>query len=217
MDRVYLFLSGPLTWAAFAVLVLGSAWRVVRLVRLARIKDAVVFDDFRPGWASVSILRWLLPLNVTAATRPLFSLVGYGFHVCLLCVAIFLSAHVALWEQAFGLTWPTLPDELADWLTLAVLGCAAVFAVRRVVLPRVRALTNGADWLALMLAAAPFVTGYAAHQQWWDYELMLCLHVASGLVLLAAVPFTKLSHVFLFFVSRAVAGSDFGKRKVGAW
>lgn len=217
MDRVYLFVSGPLTWLAFAVLVLGSAWRIIRFFSLARAKDAVIFDDFRPGWASLSILRWLLPLNVAAESRPVFALVAYSFHACLLAVAVFLSAHVVLWEQAWGIAWWTLPGELADWLTLLVLAAGAFLAVRRATLAKVRVLTGGADWLALGLAIAPFLTGYIAHQQWWDYRLMLVLHVVSGCALLACIPFTKLCHVFFFFVSRAVAGSDFGKRKVGAW
>jgi len=65
--------------------------------------------------------------------------------------------------------------------------------------------------------ALPLATGLAAHLQLGDYPLMLTLHVLSAHAVLIAIPFTKLSHMALFFVSRAATGNDFGKREVGPW
>ncbi|MDO9081827.1 MAG: nitrate reductase [Humidesulfovibrio sp.] len=215
--HVYDFAAGPLFAFSCTVFVLGSLWRVLRFVLLARAADPAALKGFRPAWALKSILHWLLPANITARVSPLMTLAGFAFHLALIAVALCFSAHVILWDQAWSLSWWTLPDEAADWLTYLFLAAAAFLAGRRLALPHVRALTTPSDWLVLALTVAPMLTGLMAFRQWGDYDLMITLHVLSGNLMLLAVPFTKLSHAVLFFVSRAVTGSDFGKRSVGAW
>jgi nitrate reductase gamma subunit len=39
---------------------------------------------------------------------------------------------------------------------------------------------------------------------------MLILHILTGEILLVAIPFTRLSHMFFFFFTRAYMGSEFG-------
>lgn len=214
---VYDFAAGPLFAFSFSVFALGSAWRVLRFVLLARAADPAALRGFRPAWAIKSILHWLIPANITARENPLMTCAGFAFHLALLAVALCFSAHVVLWDLAWGLSWWALPDQAADWLTYLFLAAAAFFAWRRISLPHVRALTTASDWLALSITVAPMLTGLMAYRQWGDYDLMITLHVLSGNLMLLAVPFTKLSHAVLFFVSRAVTGSDFGKRSVGAW
>jgi len=215
--RLYDFAAGPLFAVSFSVFALGSAWRVLRFVLLARRADPAALRGFRPAWAIKSILHWLLPANITARENPLMTVAGFAFHIALLAVALFFSAHVILWDQAWNLSWRTLPDEAADWLTYLFLAAAAFLIWRRLALPHVRALTTASDWLVLALTVLPMLTGLMAFRQWGDYDLIITLHVLSGNLMLLAVPFTKLSHAVLFFVSRAVTGSDFGKRSVGAW
>ncbi len=215
--QVYDFAAGPLFAFSFSVFLLGSAWRVLRFVLLARQADPAALKGFRPAWALKSILHWLIPANITAQANPLMTIAGFAFHLALIAVALLFSAHVALWDQAWNISWWTLPDEAADWLTYLFLAAAAFLAYRRLALPHVRALTTAADWLALALTVLPMLTGLCAYRQWGDYDLMITLHVLAGNLMLLAVPCTKLSHAVLFFVSRAVTGSDFGKRSVGAW
>jgi nitrate reductase gamma subunit len=215
--RLYDFAAGPLFAFSFSVFALGSAWRVLRFVLLAKQADPAALRGFRPAWAIRSILHWLLPANITARENALMTAAGFAFHLALFGVALLFSAHVTLVDLAWNLSWPTLPDEAADWLTYLFLASAAFLAWRRLSLPHVRALTTPSDWLILALTAAPMLTGLVAYRQWGDYDLFITLHVLSANLLLLAVPFTKLSHAVLFFVSRAVTGSDFGKRSVGAW
>lgn len=217
MQELYLLAKGPLLWISGAVFVLGLIWRTVAAVRLLRSRDAAYLAGFQPSWAGNSILRWLLPLNITAQASPGVTLAGFVFHGAFLALALFLSAHVILWDQAFGLSWFELPDHVSDALTLAFLAAAAFFALRRLGAARVKALTTAADWLVLVLAVLPPLTGFLAQHQFGPYAPLMVLHVLSGDLLLLAAPFTKLSHMALFFVSRAVVGSDFGRRKVGAW
>lgn len=219
--RIYDFAAGPLLKFSCAVFVLGSAWRIVQFVLLARRLDPAVGKGFRAGWAAASILRWLFPANITARENTLVTVAGFAFHLALLAVALCFSGHVVLWDQAWSISWRSLPDWLADALVALFLAAAAFLAGRRLFAVQVKALTTASDWLVLALAVLPMLTGLCAfHQwggQWGGYELMITLHVLSGNLLLLAVPCTKLSHAVLFFVSRAVTGSDFGKRSVGAW
>jgi Nitrate reductase gamma subunit len=214
---LYDLAAGPLFAVSLAVFVLGMGARVLRFLQLARKADPAALKGFRPAWALKSILRWLAPLNITARQNPLPTAAGFVFHLGILAVALCLSAHVILWEQAWGVSWPTLPDEAADAMAWACLAAGAYLILRRLCTPYVRALTGPSDWLVLALSLLPMLTGVLAYRQWGDYDTMIALHVLSGDLLLFAAPFTKLSHVVLFFVSRAVTGSDFGKRQVGAW
>jgi nitrate reductase gamma subunit len=217
LTQIYYFAAGPLFAFSFSVFALGSAWRVARFLMLAKQADPAALKGFCPAWALLSILHWIVPANITARANPLMTIAGFAFHIALLAVALCFSAHVVLWDVAWGVSWWTLPDEAADWLTYLFLAAAAFFAWRRLALPHVRALTSASDWLALAITAAPMLTGLCAFRQWGDYDLMITLHVLSGNLMLLAVPVTKLSHAVLFFVSRAVTGSDLGKRSVGAW
>jgi nitrate reductase gamma subunit len=87
--------------------------------------------------------------------------------------------------------------------------------LRRIALPQVRILTKPYDLLVLVIAIAPFFTGFLAHQQVGNYNFWLIAHILSGEVFLIAIPFTKLSHFLLFFLSRAQIGMDFGIKRGG--
>ena len=215
--RLYDLGTGSLLWVSGSVFVLGLIYRVQSFLSLARRMDPAALKNFRACWALSSILHWLVPANVTARENAPTTLAGFALHLGLIATALLFSGHVVLWDQAWGVSWWMLPDDAADWLAYACLAGALFLAARRLTLPHVRALTRGADWLALALTVLPMATGLCAYHQWGDYDMMISLHVLSGNLLLLAVPCTKLSHAALFFVSRAITGSDFGKRSVGAW
>ncbi|SMP51319.1 hypothetical protein [Desulfonatronum lacustre] len=214
---VYNFAAGPMVWLAFTVCIAGLSYRLIRYRRKAVAASKGLPSDFQTVWAVGSLAHYLLPLNRTAKSSPWSTAAGFALHIPLLVVAFFLSAHVIMLEQSWGVSWPTIPDVWADGLTIIALAALAFLAAKRLFHPALRGLTEPKDLLILLLVALPLATGLAAHRQWGDYPLMLTLHVLSANTLLMLIPFTKLSHMALFFVSRAATGSDFGKRRVGAW
>jgi Nitrate reductase gamma subunit len=211
MNAAYQFVIGPLAWAAWGIFLLGSAWRLYAMYQLAKKKDAssVAFMDL--GFSLRSIINWLIPFNALGWRKsPAMTIATFAFHICLLATPIFLVAHVLLWDQAFGVSYATIPDGAADGMTLVVIAACLYFAGRRLVQPEVRFITTGQDWLALIIVLAPFLTGFLAYHQALDYDVMIILHVVAGEIMLAAIPFTRLSHMVFAAFTRAYMGSEFG-------
>jgi nitrate reductase gamma subunit len=103
----------------------------------------------------------------------------------------------------------------ADVLTFAVIIAGGIILFRRLALPEVRVLTTSYDIFLLLLTLAPFVTGFLAVQNAPGYLFWLYAHIILGEVLLIAIPLTKLSHIALFFLTRAQIGMDFGIKRGG--
>lgn len=211
MNAIYAFVTGPLAWAAWAVFILGSVYRFMAMRKLAMQKDAssLAFMDW--GFSMRSIVNWLIPFNALGWRKnPAMTVATFAFHLSLVVSPIFLVAHVQLWDQFFGVSWATIPDGVADGMTLVVIAACLFFAGRRFMEPSVRFITTGQDWLALVIVLAPFLTGFLAYHQALDYDAMLIAHIVAGEVMLAAIPFTRLSHMVFAAFTRGYMGSEFG-------
>jgi nitrate reductase gamma subunit len=214
MNEFYEFLTGPALWAAFIIFIVGIVVRVAYLYGLSRERDLVFYNHVDLKWAFRSIIHWLIPFgSVSLRTQPLFAIAFFLFHVCLLGVPIFLLAHNTLWQEAYGISLPSLPDSLADVLTVLFVISALVLLVRRIVRPEVRILSTAWDYFLLVLTSAPFVTGFLAYHQIGPYKLTLILHILLAEILLIVIPFSKLGHIILFFFSRAFIGFEMGTRR----
>lgn len=216
---IYEFVIGPLAWIGWTVFVVGSIWKLASMWALARKKDGSSIAYTRFGYGARSIIQWLIPFGTTGwKSNPAVTVATFIFHICLVLVPIFLSAHVVLWDQFFGVSWGTLPDTVADYMTVAVILAAAFFAYRRIAVKEVAFLTTYKDWLALGIAVSPFVTGFLAYHQIFNYQVMIVLHILCGLAWLAFIPFSRLSHMLISWYSRAYIGSEFqGVRHCKDW
>ena len=212
MHSFYNFVSGPLAWIAFIVFIGGSIYRLVRLLNLVAEKERFIFTYMSWRYSLRSILHWITPFGtVNWRRQPVLTMVTFAFHICLLAVPLFLLAHVVLWGETFGISWGALPDAVADGMTIVVILGAIYFLVRRLTRPEVKFVTSASDFGILAIVAAPFVTGFLAYHQWFDYPLVMGLHVLAGDIMLAAIPFTRLSHMLFSPLTRAYMGSEFGK------
>lgn len=123
--------------------------------------------------------------------RPVMTILALIFHAGFIVGPLFLSAHVIVIKNTFGLDFPSLPQGLAHGITIAVIMCLFFFVVRRLAIKKIRVLTRPADYGLLLIAAAPFVTGFLTHhsadQISGNYSLWLILHILSGEIMLAAL------------------------------
>jgi nitrate reductase gamma subunit len=217
---MYEFVTGPLAWLAFAVFFIGIIVRVVLYIRgLNWQADRVTYTvhvKYGIRGALRSIFYWLLPFGTRSWRKnPGFTFLVFLLHIGLLFTPIFLQGHNVLLKERWGISLWTIPESLADLLTIAVIVAAVFLALRRIALAEVRIITNAYDYLMLLIAVAPFITGIIAHYQIANYQFWLILHILCGEILLVAIPFTKLSHFVLFFASRAQLGMDYGIKRGG--
>lgn len=216
--NLYSFVEGPLLWIAFLVFVMGSILRAVLFFYVSSKKDRVLYRYFRWKYVLATLGRWLLPLNKDVAKNPVFMILTYVFHFCLIVVPIWLGGHVALWEESrLGWSWSTIPDSWAKWMTLIFLAIAVFLLVRRIVSPDVRLISTVSDYVLLIVTALPFLTGYFLTHGTLDSvgflgNHMKLIHILSGELMLIVIPFTKLSHFILFFFSRGSTAIEFGRR-----
>jgi len=211
---MFAFLTGPALWAAFIIFFGGMIIRVVRLFRLSRKKDHVLYNHASFKWGLKSILYWLLPWgSASMRQQPIFTFMVFVFHITLLAVPLFLNAHNILWDETWGIRLWSLPDAAADAMTVILLLSMIFLVTRRIVRSEVRILTESRDYLLLGLTALPFLTGFLAYHQFGAYETLMILHVLAGEILLVSIPLTKLGHMLLFFFTRAFIGFEMGGRR----
>jgi nitrate reductase gamma subunit len=216
---LYSFLTGPALWLTFIVSGIGMIVRIAYLYGLSLGKDRVFYNHQSFEWGAKSIAFWLIPWgSVALRLQPVFSFMVFAFHVTLLAVPIFLSAHNMLWDEAFNLSLWSMPDTWSDALTVVMMISGAFLLIRRIVRPEVRILTEARDYILLFMTILPFATGFMAYHHIGAYKTMLILHILSGEILLILLPFTKLAHVVLFFFTRAFIGFEMGGRRgAKAW
>ncbi|MBW1852449.1 MAG: hypothetical protein JRJ15_13685 [Deltaproteobacteria bacterium] len=217
---MYQFVTGPLLWLSFAIFFVGCIVRIIRYVKgLNWQADRVAYTAhffFGIKGAIRSIVFWLLPFATRSwRNNPFFTVLFFVFHIGLILTPVFLLAHNIILKERWGFSLWALPESVADALTIAVIVAAIFLILRRIALAEVRILTSAYDYLVLAIAIAPFVTGFIAHHLILDYEFWTILHVLCGEIMLIAIPFTKLSHFVLFFMSRGQLGMDYGIKRGG--
>ena len=211
MHSLYNIVSGPLAWLAFAIFIGGSIYRLINLIVLAHKKEPFIFSYMSLRYSLRSILRWSTPFATENMKKhPALTIVAFAFHICLILTPIFLLAHVMLVDESWNLSWWTLPDGAAEIMTLIVIAGCVFFLVRRLVNPEVQYVTSASDFIILAIVAAPFITGLIAYYQWFGYQFFMILHILSGEIMLVAIPFTRLSHMWFAPLTRAYMGSEFG-------
>ena len=214
----FLFVEGPLLWIAFLTFFIGSILRAALFLSVSRKRDKIIYQYFSWKYVLATFGRWLLPLNKDVAKNPVFTILGYMFHICLIVVPIWFSGHISLWEESrFEWSWTPIPDGLADWMTLIFLAIALFFLLRRIISADIRLLSTFSDYLLIVVVALPFITGYFLTHGTVDNigflgENIQLIHMLTGELMLILIPFTKLSHFVLFFFSRGATAIEFGRR-----
>jgi nitrate reductase gamma subunit len=207
------FIRGQLVSIAFVIFILGLIFQFSQFFKLTKKKEWIyppVEVKREKKTAGTWVTFCLASLNGTLwKTDPLVTIVTSVFHVFLILVPLFLLGHNILLNQSWGLSPWSLPEFITDILTLVVLICVAFFLGRRLFLSRVRVITSLYDYAILLIALAPFLTGYLAYHQWFHYDTVMTVHILTGEVMLITIPFTKLGHMLFFFLYRFLIGNEY--------
>jgi len=209
---IYNLVRGPFVWIAFLVFIGMSIYKVMRLYLMAK-SEKVVLPLIDGKSSARSVLHWVIPFGSRNwRMRWPITITTFVFHICLVFTPIFLLSHSVLWHESWGISWWSLPEGVADIMTLLVMISCVVFLLRRIFAPEVRFVTTGDDLLILAISFLPFLTGFLAYHQWLlPHKTMVILHMLFGQIMLIAIPFTRLAHMFYFFMTRAFMGSQMQK------
>ncbi len=215
------FLTGPMLWASFLIFALGMFARaILYIMGLDWRLDRVAYTPhmgFGLKGAFHSVLSWILPFRTYGWRKhPYMTVAFFLFHTGVIVVPLFLAGHNVLMQVNFGFSLPTFPPMVADVLTVLALAGFAMMVLRRLVKPEVRILNTAYDWFILILAVAPLVTGLVARFGVCEYNIWLLAHIITSEALLILAPFTKLSHIVLFFLSRGQLGMDYAIKRGGS-
>jgi nitrate reductase gamma subunit len=196
-----------LEWARGPAFVFAFSFMVLGLIRHAVLTVAEMYRTMRRAGDQslpyskliVTTLKWLVPV-AKIRNEALYSVTSILFHIAILIVPVFLGGHIALWARGIGLSWPAIPNEVADVLAIVAVVTAVALVIQRVSARATRCLSRFQDYVLPLLIAVPFVTGFlVVHPAMnpFSYEAVLFVHVMSANLIFVLMPITKLSHAAL--------------------
>jgi nitrate reductase gamma subunit len=191
---------GPAFVFAFSFMVLGLIRHVV-LTITAACKHLRRAGD--PSLAYSKLIRttldWLIPVK-KIRNEVFYSIMSVFFHIAILIVPVFLAGHIGLWARGLGISWPAIPHQLADVLTIIAIVTGVALFIQRVGSGASRSLSRFQDYALPVLIAVPFVTGFLVMHPAsnpFSFEAVLFVHVMSANLIFILMPMTKLSHAAL--------------------
>lgn len=204
------FGRGPLFRLSFALMVLGL-FRIFLLTMVNMLEAYRRNPDKILPWGDLTrkTAGWLFPFGKIWSKRPFYSLTSLLFHIGLIPVPLFLAAHVLLWRDAVGFSWPALPQTVADWLTLLTIVTGLLLFFGRVLHPGSRAISRRQEFVWPLLLVIPFATGYVCANLAISpktYQWMMLVHLYAANLVMVMIPFTKVAHCVLLPLSQYVTG-----------
>jgi nitrate reductase gamma subunit len=208
MEALIDWARGPAFAFALAFMLAGlvrhwaiTVWEMRKTMRRAGDKSLAY------GPALKATLRWLFPLG-KLRHQFLFTLSSLLFHVAILIVPLFLAGHIVLWARGIGLSWPAIPNSLADVLTVTAVVTGVALVVQRLAARATRALSRFQDYALPLLIALPFATGFLIVHPGlnpFSFSATLLVHIMSANLILVLIPITKLTHAVLMPSAQVVS------------
>ncbi len=210
------FARGPALQISITIFVFGIAFRVFSLFLMWRTHDssagsrrektvvvAAIREIFRRMWPQAAYKQ-----------RTMFALInGYLFHFGLAIIVFFLMPHILFFKDLFGFSWPALPNNVIYAVAVITVGSMIAALVMRFANPAQKIISTFDDWFSWLVTFLPVITGLVATSHLGArYETLLGLHILSVSLLLIWIPFGKLMHFFLVFVTRSQTGAHLSHR-----
>jgi len=121
MYDIHQIVSGPLVWLAFILFIGGILYRMLAMIfDLKKKKHLFKHTSVRANLRS--ILHLITPLaGFNWRRNTVLTAASLVFQICLFVSPVFLLAHVILLDESWNISWWTLPDAMADIMTLIVI------------------------------------------------------------------------------------------------
>jgi len=205
---------GPVLQAAAYILVGGTIWRIVGILLL---KEKPDYSEPRAsgGFGAALKVIW-----TRAFTAPPFKkatlypkMMAYVMHIGLFATIFLFTPHIVFFEGWTGFDWPGLPNNVIFFIGVATVVSGVALIVRRMTSPVLKLISNFDDYFSWFVTMLPLVTGLLIPVRMGiRYETLLAVHILSVALLLIWLPFGKLGHTFLVFITRGTTGMAFERR-----
>ena len=217
------FARGPALVFSVVVFIVGLAWRLYGIFRRPVRPDFAV-PRTQASWAggAKAIFSKMRPPG-GVKIRGAQMVNAYAYHIALALIAFGFAPHIAFIARYLGVGWHPLPDWVT-YMATAVAVVGLLFAlVMRLSDGVLRRLSNFDDYFSWALTILPILTGMALIERPYypapmiapelpTTPALLGIHLLSLELLLVWLPFGKLAHAALVFVSRWRTGADFARK-----
>jgi nitrate reductase gamma subunit len=217
------FARGPALGFSLAVFILGLAWRLYGIFRRPRRADHSEprRTDLAAGALHAVFAKMLPPKNVKVRGAQMIN--AYGYHIALALIAFTFAPHIAFVQRYTAIHWPALPD-LVTYIAAGIAIIALLIALmNRLTDGVLRLISSFDDYFSWAVTMLPLLTGMALIERPYypapvvapelpTMPVLLALHLLSLELLLLWLPFGKLAHAALVFVSRWRTGADFTRK-----
>jgi nitrate reductase gamma subunit len=208
------FARGPALQVAAYILVAGVLWRLVGIILL---KEKPEFSEPRKPGGFLAALKVIYTRSFTASPFKRATLypkmLAYVLHIGLFAVVFLFVPHIVFFEGFLGFGWPGLPNNVIYIAGVAAVVSGVALLVRRLTSPVLKLISNFDDYFSWFVTLLPIMTGLLMPVRMGvRYETLLAIHILSVAVLMIWLPFGKLGHTFLVFVTRGTTGMVFERR-----
>lgn len=208
------FAKGPALQVAAYILVGGSIWRFVGIMLL---KEKPDYSEPRQSAGLMAALKVIYTRSFTAAPfRPATmypKMMAYVLHIGLFAVVFLFVPHIMFFQGFLGFDWPGLPNSMIFFFGVAAVVSGIALLIRRITNPVLRLISNFDDYFSWLVTILPIVTGLMMPVRLGvRFETLLAIHILSVAVLMIWLPFGKLGHTFLVFITRGTTGMVFERK-----
>jgi nitrate reductase gamma subunit len=205
------FARGPALAFSVAVLVLGLAWGLYAIFRRPVRPDHSEprRRDLAAGGVRAIFAKMLPPRGVKVRGAAMAN--AYAYHLGLALVVFGFAPHIEFIEGHIGLSWPALPEAVFYVAAGVTIVGLLIALLRRLSDGVLRLLSGFDDYFSWFVTTAPMLTGMALIPAPAE-PVSLAIHLLSLELLLVWLPFGKLAHAALVFVSRWRTGADFTRK-----
>ena len=208
------FAKGPALQFAAYILVSGSIWRLVGIILP---KEKPDFSEPRQSAGLMAALKVIYTRSFTASPFKRATLypkmLAYVMHIGLFAVVFLFVPHIMFFEGFLGFDWPGLPNSMIFFFGVAAVVSGIALLVRRITNPVLRLISNFDDYFSWLVTILPIVTGLMMPVRLgFRFETLLAVHILSVVLLMIWLPFGKLGHTFLVFITRGTTGMVFERR-----
>jgi nitrate reductase gamma subunit len=205
------FARGPALAFSVVVFVLGLAWRLYCIFRRPKRADYSEprRQDVLKGGMRAIFSKMLPPGGVKVRGAQMAN--AYAYHIGLALVVFGYAPHIAFIQRHLGISWPALPEPVFYVAAGVTIVSLFIALLRRLTEPVLRLLSGFDDWFSWAVTMAPMLTGMALIGG-PAQPVPLAIHLLTLELLLVWLPFGKLAHAALVFVSRYRTGADFTRK-----